>query len=124
MIKVLAAVAAGGAIGSSLRFLTSVWVQRHWPQHFYMATFSVNLVGCFLIGLLSGLFLTRTDIPLELRTGLTVGLLGGLTTFSSFSLETIRLIEGGQAAVAFGYLAASVLCGLLAAWGGLSLARL
>ncbi|MGX5219457.1 MULTISPECIES: fluoride efflux transporter CrcB [Pseudomonas] len=124
MIKVVAAVAAGGALGSTLRFLTSYWVQRHWPQHFYMATFSVNIIGCFLIGLLSGLFLLRTDIPLELRTGITVGVLGGLTTFSSFSLETIRLIEGGQAAIAFGYLAASLIGGLLAAWGGLSLTRL
>lgn len=124
MIKVVAAVAAGGALGSSLRFLTSVWVQRNWPQQFFMATFSVNILGCFLIGLFSGLFMTRTDIPLELRTGITVGVLGGLTTFSSFSFETLRLIEGGQTAIAMGYLAASLLGGLLAAWGGLSLARM
>lgn len=124
MIKLIAAVALGGAVGSVLRFLTSYFVVQHWPRHFYMATFSVNIIGCFLIGFLSGLFLMRTDIPLELRTGITVGLLGGLTTFSSFSFETLRLIEGGQAAVAMGYLAASIVGGLFAAWAGLTLARI
>lgn len=123
MIKVLLAVALGGALGSVLRFLAGYFVSLNWPRHFFVATLSVNLVGCFLIGLFSGLFLTRTDLPLELRSGITVGLLGGLTTFSSFSLETLRLIEGGQTAMAMGYFIASLVGGLLAAWVGLGLGR-
>ena len=63
-------------------------------------------------------------MPLVLRTGLMVGVLGGLTTFSSFSLEVLRLLEAGQFAVASSYLLGSVLGGLLAAWLGMTLARL
>lgn len=124
MIRVALAVAVGGAAGSVLRFLISGWVASNWPRHFYLGTLGINLLGCLLIGLLSGLFLTRTDLPLELRTGLITGVLGGFTTFSSFSLEIMKLLEGGRAPEAIGYLAFSVLGGLLAAWAGLSLARL
>lgn len=124
MIKVALAVAAGGAAGSVLRFLTSAWVVAHWPRHYYFATFAVNLIGCLAIGFLSALFLLRTDISLVLRTGLTVGVLGGLTTFSSFSLEVLRLLEAGQVGVAISYLLCSVLGGLGAAWLGMTLTRL
>ncbi|MHA6493060.1 fluoride efflux transporter CrcB [Pseudomonas borbori] len=124
MTRLLVAVAVGGALGCVLRFLTSSWMVAHWPRHFYLGTLAVNLIGCLLIGLLSGLFLLRTDLPLELRTGLTVGLLGGLTTFSSFSLEVLKLLEHGRLAEAAAYLICSMLGGLLAAWAGLGLARL
>lgn len=124
MIGLLACVAAGGALGTLARFGVSQWVSGSWPQHAYIATLLVNLFGCLLIGYLYGLFLSRPDIPLELRAGLTVGVLGGLTTFSTFSMDSLRLLEDGQVAVAFGYLACSVLVGLLATWAGLSFARL
>jgi CrcB protein len=124
MIRVALAVAVGGAAGSVMRFLVANWVAGNWPRHFYLGTFAVNIIGCLLIGLLSGLFLTRTDLPLELRTGLITGVLGGFTTFSSFSLEIMKLMEGGRAPEALGYLAFSIIGGLLAAWVGLSLARL
>ncbi|SIQ96058.1 fluoride efflux transporter CrcB [Aquipseudomonas alcaligenes] len=123
MMQLVLAVAAGGAAGSVLRFLTSVWVVAHWPRHYYLATLAVNLVGCFLIGVLSALFLARTDLPLALRTGLITGVLGGLTTFSSFSLEVVRLFENGQPGVAIAYLLSSLLGGLLAAWVGMLLVR-
>ncbi|MFG0807059.1 fluoride efflux transporter CrcB [Pseudomonas fluvialis] len=123
MIKVLLAVAAGGALGSSLRFLVSAWVVANWPRHYYLATLGVNLLGCFAIGFLATLFVLRSDLPLPLRTGLLAGVLGGLTTFSSFSLELLKLAEGGQYAVAAGYLLGSVAGGLLAAWLGMCLAR-
>ncbi len=124
MIRIALAVAAGGALGSVLRFLVSSWVVAYWPRHYYLATLTVNLLGCLAIGFLSAFFLLRTDLSLVLRTGLTVGVLGGLTTFSSFSLETLRLIEGGQHGVAISYLLCSVLGGLGAAWLGMLLARL
>ncbi len=124
MIKVAIAVALGGAAGSLLRFLTSAWVVANWPRHYYLATLTVNLVGCLAIGFFSAWFLLRSDIPLVLRTGLTVGVLGGLTTFSSFSLEVLRLLENGQHGLAVSYLLGSLLGGLGAAWLGMSLARL
>lgn len=124
MIKVAIAVALGGAAGSLLRFLTSAWVVANWPRHYYLATLTVNLIGCLAIGFLSAWFLLRSDIPLVLRTGVTVGVLGGLTTFSSFSLEVLRLLENGQHGLAVSYLLGSVLAGLGAAWLGMSLARL
>ncbi len=123
MIALVAAVSAGGIAGTLLRFATANWVSAHWPRHFYLGTLAVNLIGCLLIGLLYGLFLQRPLVPVELRAGLIVGFLGGLTTFSSFSLDTVRLLESGQAPLAFGYAAASVLGGLLATWAGLYLTK-
>lgn len=124
MIRMALAVAAGGVIGTLIRFAVSTWVSVHWPKHFYLATLAVNLVGCLLIGYLYVAFLVRPEITPELRGGLIIGFLGALTTFSSFSLDGLRLIESGQSAIAFGYIGVSVLGGLLAAWAGLALARL
>ena len=124
MIGVVFAVALGGMIGTLVRYATGNWVTSHFPQHFYSATLAVNLVGCLMIGYLYGLFLMRPEVPEALRAGLMVGFLGGLTTFSSFSLDTLRLLENGQAPVAIGYAAFSVLGGLLATWAGLTLTKL
>lgn len=124
MIGVVIAVALGGMVGTLVRFFTSNWVSAHWPQHFYGATLAINIVGCLLIGYLYGLFLLRPDVPLEIRAGLIVGFLGGLTTFSSFSLDTLRLLESGQAPLAIGYALLSVLGSLLATWAGLTLTKL
>ncbi|MDD0975771.1 fluoride efflux transporter CrcB [Pseudomonas fontis] len=123
MIALIAAVSAGGIAGTLLRFAASNWVSAHWPRHFYLGTLAVNLIGCLLIGLLYGLFLHRPWVPVELRAGLIVGFLGGLTTFSSFSLDTLRLLESGQAPLAFGYAGVSVMGGLLATWAGLTLTK-
>nr|WP_178116367.1 fluoride efflux transporter CrcB [Pseudomonas brassicae] len=119
----VAAVSAGGIAGTLLRFAAGNWVNAHWPRHFYLGTLAVNLIGCLLIGLLYGLFVHRPLVPVELRAGLIVGFLGGLTTFSSFSMDTVRLLESGQAPLAFGYATLSVVGGLLATWAGLSLTK-
>ncbi len=124
MIRLILAVALGGAAGTLLRFATGTWIAANWPQHFSLGTFLVNIVGCLLIGLLYGFFLLRPELPIELRAGLLVGFLGGLTTFSSFSLDTLRLLENGQLPLALGYAALSVFGGLLATWVGLSLTKL
>ena len=124
MLKTILAVSVAGIAGTLLRFATGTWVNANWPRHFYTATLAVNLVGCLIIGLLYGWFLLRPEVPIEIRAGLIVGFVGGLTTFSSFSLDTLRLLESGQALVAFGYLGISVFGGLLATWAGLSLTKL
>ncbi|MET1076505.1 MAG: fluoride efflux transporter CrcB [Pseudomonas sp.] len=124
MIGVVLAVATGGMAGTLLRFVTGNWINAHWPQHFYLATLAVNLLGCLAIGYLYAVFLVRPEVPLALRAGLIVGVLGGLTTFSSFSLDSLRLLESGQGLQACLYAALSVFGGLLATWGGLSLGRL
>lgn len=124
MIALIVSVSVGGIVGTLLRFATANWINANWPRHFYTATLAVNIVGCLLIGLLYGLFLSRPDVPVEVRAGLMVGVLGGLTTFSSFSLDTVRLLETGQAPLALGYAAISVFGGLLATWAGLSLTKL
>ena len=124
MIRLILAVSAGGIAGTLLRFATASWISANWPRHFYTTTLAVNIVGCLLIGYLYGLFLLRPEVPIELRAGLMVGFLGGLTTFSSFSLDTLRLLESGQVPLALGYAAITVFGGLLATWAGLSLTKL
>ncbi|MDY7559619.1 fluoride efflux transporter CrcB [Pseudomonas sp. 10B1] len=124
MIQMILAVSVAGIAGTLLRFATGNWVNANWPRHFYAATMAVNLVGCLIIGILYGLFLTRPEVPIEIRAGLIVGFVGGLTTFSSFSLDTLRLLESGQVPLALGYAGISVFGGLLATWAGLSLTKL
>ncbi|MGA4636584.1 fluoride efflux transporter CrcB [Pseudomonas solani] len=123
MSPLILSVSFGGIVGTLLRFATGNWVAAHWPRYFYAGTLAVNIVGCLLIGYLYGLFLQRPEVPIEIRAGLMVGFLGGLTTFSSFSLDTLRLLESGQLPLAFGYVAVSVLGGLLATWAGLTLTK-
>ena len=123
-MELLLTVALGGALGCVLRYGVGVWLLEHYPQHGYSATLAVNLVGCLLIGVCYGVFSLRADLSPLLRVGLMVGVLGGFTTFSSFSLDTLRLLENGQLPLAFGYVALSVLGGLLATWAGLTLTKL
>ena len=88
-------VGLGGAIGSVLRYLTSV-IAAHWlGEHFPYGTLIVNLVGSFSIGLVHQLASDTLLIPDNLRLFLTTGIMGGLTTYSAFSYETARLMETG-----------------------------
>eukprot|EP01031_Cornospumella_fuschlensis_P020180 gene20180-biopygen16986 len=125
MIPLVLSVAVGGIAGTLLRFAAGNWVNAHWPRHFYLGTLAVNIVGCLLIGFLYGLFLQRPEVPVEIRAGLMVGFLGGLTTFSSFSLDTLRLLESGQLPLALGYAATQEVADRLASRGfQLDVARL
>ena len=117
-------VAIGGATGSVARYLTGLAMTRLLGPTFPWGTISVNIVGSFAIGLLTELVARKLAAPMEMRLLLVVGFLGGFTTFSSFSLELLKLFESGRHNEAFAYLLCSVVGGVLAVWGGFTLARL
>jgi CrcB protein len=116
-------IALGGAAGSLLRYLIGGAVQRTSASGFPIGTMFVNISGCFLIGILVRQFLNMQTSP-ELRALLIVGFCGGFTTFSTFSGETLALIEGGEYGRAAGYVVLSVGLCLVATFAGMSAMRL
>lgn len=109
-----ALVALGGAIGSVSRYLLAGLVQRASGSLFPFGTLAVNLLGCLLIGLLAPLVGLRST----LRLFLLIGVLGGFTTFSTFGLETFRLLEDREYLRAAANVFASVVVGLAGVWAG------
>jgi CrcB protein len=83
----------GGALGSGARYLVSLWMLERFGGGFPWGTLTVNVVGSFVIGVIATLADEQTVIGPSVRVFLVVGVLGGFTTFSSFSLETLRLLE-------------------------------
>ena len=118
-------VAAGGALGAVARYGVGVWTQRLFPTaQWPWATLTVNVVGGLLMGLLAGWLAFRGGAHSEsLRLFAAVGVLGGFTTFSAFSLEAALMIERRQLAMAGGYVAASVVLSIAALFIGLMVAR-
>lgn len=120
MLRQFLLVALGGALGSALRYLTALLLARHYTGSIPLATLVVNLVGCFLIGLLIGLCSDMTHLRLLFITGFC----GGFTTFSTFTAESYSMFREGAYGLALLYIAGSVLIGLLALWLGICLSRL
>ena len=124
MIKLLL-VGGGGFLGSVARYLVSGWVYRLLDEEaFPFGTLAVNVAGCLLIGLLSGLAEARQVLSPEARLFVLIGFLGGFTTFSTFGFETFVLVRGTQIGAALLNVGLSVLLGLAAVWAGYVLARL
>lgn len=121
----LALVGAGGALGAVARYLTGVGYARvAGPSHPYVATLIVNVIGGLLMGLLVGLLALKVSEGGDrLRLLLAVGVLGGFTTFSSFALEAVLMLERRSYGVFFGYVAGSVVFSILALMAGLVIAR-
>lgn len=117
-------IAIFGALGCVARYFLSGWTYDKLGWGFPWGTLSVNVVGAFIIGLLMELGLRNANIPANLRIGLVTGFLGGLTTFSTFSYETFKLIESGRLLVALANIVVSVVVCLLFTWLGISAARL
>ncbi|MDX2033479.1 MAG: fluoride efflux transporter CrcB [Blastocatellia bacterium] len=114
----------GGALGAGCRYGVSLLVASLiGVRQFPVATFLINVSGSFLIGVLAEWFDARANASPDLRAAILVGLLGGYTTFSSFSLETFNLLRDGAWAKALLYPVASLTLGLLAVWCGVQLAR-
>lgn len=123
MLKTILYIALGGAIGSVLRYLTSILVAKYWSNQFPLATLLTNVLGCFLIGFLIGVLEKNNLANSSLKWLLVTGFCGGFTTFSTFGYENISLFQSNNAAMAFGYIALSVLLGLFAVWLGLFVAK-
>lgn len=111
---------AGGGLA---RYYLSGWVYNLLGRGFPWGTLLVNVIGAYFIGLIMELGQRSTLIPDIMRIGLTVGLLGGLTTFSTFSHETFKLLEDGQLLLAFVNVLASVAICLFCTWLGIVTAR-
>ncbi len=117
-------VALGGAVGALSRFSFSGWVTSQIPGwSFPLPTFLVNVLGCFIAGALTGSAERWNFLSPELRLLLFTGILGGFTTFSAFSLESILLFKKGELFVALLYILLSVVVGLLAFAGGLLITK-
>lgn len=122
-MKQLLLVGFGGALGSMLRFSVSTALHSLVGRAFPWGTLFVNVTGSFVMGVVYVVLVERVALGPEWRSLLMVGLLGGYTTFSSFSIETLNLIEGGDLAKAAVNVLASVVVCLLAVWAGVILGR-
>jgi len=116
-------VAVGGAIGSLLRYYVGQWALKLMGPAFPWGTLTVNVVGCFVIGLFTELIARKFNASVELRLLLVTGFLGGFTTFSAFSLDAISLFERGEAVAGGVYIAASVGLSMAAVISGLAVMR-
>jgi CrcB protein len=118
-------VGAGGCVGSVLRYVLSGWVHRVLDNPWFpYGTLVVNITGSVAIGFLAGLAENRSLFSSDTRLFVFIGLLGGFTTFSSFTVETLSLARNTQFVAALTNVAAQIILGLLAVWFGSLLARL
>lgn len=118
MVKSILIAGFGGFLGTSFRYLLSRYMQLHFISVFPWGTFSVNLMGSFLIGIFFGISEKGNFMSPEWRIFLTVGLCGGFTTFSSFSNDALILLEGKEFLRFASYTGLSFLLGLFAVYAG------
>ncbi len=123
-MKQVLAIAAGGALGAVLRWYVAGFVQRLSGSAFPWGTLTVNILGSFVLGFLFVWLLERSSVGELMRLALTVGFLGAFTTFSTFSVETARLLQEGALTMALGNILAQVLICVGLAWLGMQAARM
>jgi fluoride exporter len=116
-------IALGGALGSLARYLVAGAVHRYSSPYFPYGTFVVNIAGCLLFGVIFGLSEHRFVVGPTMRAFLLIGVLGGFTTFSSFTFETFQLLRDGELLLAVVNSVGQVLIGLVAFWLGTVVAR-
>ncbi len=117
MLRNIVLVGLGGFIGSTLRYLVYLFVDKRFIHSFPIATFSVNIIGSFLLGLLVALSF-KNNLPESMRLLLAVGLCGSFTTFSTFAMENFSLLSQKDIMTSFLYISLSIVIGLAAAFAG------
>lgn len=118
MIRQLLLVGLGGGIGSMLRYGTSLLIKS---RFFPFATFSVNIIGCFIIGLVFALSIKEEGVSDNWKLFVATGICGGFTTFSAFSLENLGLLQSGKIGMALTYIILSLALGIIATFLGYQL---
>ena len=122
-MKMILFIAGGGAIGAVMRYGASLGVYSLFGRGFPYGTLFVNVTGSLLMGVLSIVLLERFNVGPVWRAAILVGLLGSFTTFSTFSLETLNLLEQGDMMRAMANIAFSIIVCLAAVWVGVSIGR-
>ena len=117
------AVFIGGGTGAVLRYLAGVLAVKVLHVNLPLSTFFVNIAGCFVLGFLFALFVSKPEINPALKLALTAGFCGGLTTFSTFSFEMFEMLKNAQYMQVSVYLVSSLTVGLLAVWIGVNSAK-
>ena len=123
MVLMIISVGAGGALGAIARYLVGVLISQYIPQHGWLATVSVNVTGCFIMGAIAAIIAEMPVLSPALRGFIMVGFLGALTTFSSFALDVHLLSNKHGMMAGFGYIFASVGLSLMLFFAGLWLFR-
>lgn len=123
MTRVLMIALAGG-IGAALRYGVVVGMHRFWGGVFPLGTMTVNIIGCLLIGFLVTMFAGSWQLDTNLELAIIVGLLGGFTTFSSYGLDMLKMVDSNRFFIAGSYFVLSNALGFFAAWGGSRLATI
>ena len=116
-------VGSGGFLGSAARYLSHLMINKYFPSSFPYGTFSINVSGSFLIGLIFALSEKGSILSPEVRMFLATGFCGGFTTFSTFSYEILQQLRNGEIIPASLYIVSSILFGLLAAYAGFYLIK-
>jgi CrcB protein len=122
-MPVIVGVAIGGAIGACCRWLLDRFIEARSDAIFPWSTFTINVTGCLVIGVLTEQLVDRHHIPAWIRVGAIVGVIGGYTTFSTFGQESFTLFESNDVAVGLAYTIGSIVTGILAVWAGTVLGR-
>ena len=123
MIKSILIVGCGSFVGGALRYLISTLMKNESASSFPIGTLLVNILGCFLIGVIYGLFVRYSTTSHMLCLLLTTGFCGGFTTFSTFANESLQMLQAGNVGGFIGYVAASVLLGILLVLFGYNLVK-
>lgn len=120
MLKQIFFVGLGGGVGSILRYLVSYFTAKYYAGTFPVATFFINVTGCLIIGILAGFFSSHFSFNDNLKLLLITGFCGGYTTFSTFALENLNLLQYNHTLIMLLYVFLSVILGIIAVWLGLN----